>query len=149
MTKSSIEAYLKNIKSGKAKSHTERIIEALMWRQYASTYELSQDVGVKVNTVGARLNALLSIGCVYECGDRTHNNKKYTLYIWIRNKENWPRFGQAYRKKLALRRASGIVNNAGDHSRALAVRAQLEVDVLKGEIRELERGLPDVPKHVA
>lgn len=142
MTKASLEAYLQNIESGRAESQSERIIALLMDRKFADTWQISQASGVKVNTVGARLKALLSIGCVYPAGESEHEGTMYSRYMWVHNKNNWPIFGKVYRKGLARRRAQSIVNNAGDHSKGLAIRAQLEVEQIEKEIEGLMNALP-------
>lgn len=146
MTKASLEAYLQNIKSGRAEGQSELVIESLMWRKFASTYEISQDVGVKTNTVGARLNAMLSIGCVCECGEKKHGKRAYTVYMWVDSPENWPMFANAYRKKLALKRVQAIANNAGEHSKGMAIRAQLEAEEIEKELKKLMVKLPEINK---
>jgi len=149
MTKSSIEAYLQNIESGRANSQSEKVIQSLMQRKFASTYELSQDLGVKTNTVGARLNTMLSIGCVFQCGEKVHNGTSYTVYMWVDDPDNWEGFGKVYRKKLAMRKVKSIVDNPEEYSTGMIVRAQLEAEKLHGEINQLMWGLPEADQQVA
>ena len=57
--------------------------------------------------------------------------------MWVHNSELWPTFGELYRKELALARVKSIVNNCDDHTKGMAIRAQLEAEKLEGEIKQL------------
>ena len=146
MTESSLNAYLEQIQSGKSDKAEARIIRYLMQNKFADSYELSQYAKCSVNTVGARMKTICCMGLAYQCGKKEYTiggqKRQFTIYMFVEKPENRRKFGKVYRLEIAKARAQSIVNNAGEHSKNLAIRAQLEVEDIQRAIDSIMMDTP-------
>lgn len=78
-TSASIESWVKQVESGNVKSQCGTISAHLLTGP-KSTYELSLLLGVKVNTVSARISQLEEMGFVVGCDYKYHDKTKYSVY---------------------------------------------------------------------
>ena len=146
MTEASLNTYLEQIRSGKAEKAEAKIIRYLMQNKFADSYELAKYAKCSVNTVGARMKTIRCMGLAYQCGKKEYTiggqKRQFTIYMFVKKPENRRKFGKVYRLEIAKARAQSIVNNAGEHSKNLAIRAQLEVEDIQRAIDSIMMDTP-------